>query len=340
MSENYMSESNLGESNMGELEKYLAAHPQTLFLDMLAPDINGVLRGKRLRRDEFDKLFQGKANFCKATPLMNVKGENSEKTIYGARDGDPDIYAGPVPGSLVPVPWATQPTAQCLLQLYELDGTPLFLTPREVLKTAMQPLLDLGLNPVMATELEFFLVEHDGQSYRPRSPSIPGSKLAQPGLQYGSFDDLEEVESFLAELDSIAGQQNLPVGTALSEYAVGQFEINLHHVNDPLLACDHAVLLKRAVKAAARQQGIAATFMAKPFTQEAGSGLHVHVSLLDQDGNNVFAGESKDGPFSDTLRHAIGGLAGMMEESMAVFASNANSYRRFAPGFFAPASPI
>jgi glutamine synthetase len=106
-----------------------------------------------------------------------------------------------------------------------------------------------------------------------------------------------------------------------------------------MLACDHAVLLKRAVKAAARSNGLAATFMAKTFGEHAGSGLHMHISLLDDAGNNVFAGNSKDGAFSDTLRHAIGGLAKTMPESMAIFAPNANSYRRYAPGFYAPASP-
>jgi glutamine synthetase len=106
-----------------------------------------------------------------------------------------------------------------------------------------------------------------------------------------------------------------------------------------VLACDHAVLLKRAIKAAARKNGLAATFMAKPFADTAGSGLHIHVSMLDEDDNNIFAGKSKDGDFSDQLRHAIGGLGEMMTECMAIFAPNANSYRRHAPGNFVPATP-
>jgi glutamine synthetase len=125
----------------------------------------------------------------------------------------------------------------------------------------------------------------------------------------------------------------------LSEYAPGQFEVNLHHVDDPALACDHAVLLKRAVKAVARQHDMAATFMAKPFSQWAGNGMHVHISLLDGDGKNVFAGTSEDGEFSDTLRHATGGMAATMAESMAVFAHNANSYRRYSAQINVPVSP-
>jgi glutamine synthetase len=147
------------------------------------------------------------------------------------------------------------------------------------------------------------------------------------------------VDDFLADLDAICIAQNIPAGAALSEFSPGQFEVNLHHVDDPVLACDHAVLLKRAIKAAASKNGLGATFMAKPFAETAGSGLHLHMSLLDEDGNNVFAGESRDGAFSDKLRHAVGGLSALMAESMAIFAPNANSYRRHAPGNYVPASP-
>jgi glutamine synthetase len=115
--------------------------------------------------------------------------------------------------------------------------------------------------------------------------------------------------------------------------------VNLRHVADPALACDHAVLLKRAVKAVARRHGLAASFMAKPFADFSGCGLHIHVSLLNADGENVFAGTSVDGEFSDQLRHAIGGLVESMADSMAIFAPNANSYRRFRPRCYAPLTP-
>ena len=131
----------------------------------------------------------------------------------------------------------------------------------------------------------------------------------------------------------------MPAGAALAEYSPGQFEVNLNHIPDPVVACDHALLLKRAVKAAAKKNGLTASFMAKPFQEHAGCGLHIHLSLLDPDGNNIFAGSSADGDWSDRLRYAIGGMAASMSESMALFAPNANSYRRYAPGFFVPATP-
>lgn len=322
-----------------ELDDFLLKFPDTRFMDVFAPDINGILRGKRIQAEDFSKVFGAGSNFVGSSVLMNTQGNGFYNISYGTQDGDPDVISTAVAGSIAPVPWAKLPTAQCLLELSEFDGSPYFLDVRNVLRRALKPLYDMGLKPVLATELEFYLVAHDGDSFKPRLPRIPGSDLPQEGVQYSSFDDLDSVDDFLVDLDAFCKLQNLPAGAALSEYSPGQFEINLHHVDDPVLACDHAVLLKRAVKAAAHKNGLAATFMAKPFGEHAGSGLHIHMSLLDEDGNNVFAGESKDGDFSDTLRHAIGGLAETMVESMAVFAPNANSYRRYAPDFYAPATP-
>ena len=322
-----------------ELDDFLLKYPETRFMDIFVPDLNGVLRGKRIQSEEFSKVFGNGSNYVASTPLMNILGDVTESISYGNDDGDPDLKSIAVPGSLAPVPWATLPTAQCLLEIINFDGSPFFLDPRNVLRKALQPLTDMGLKPIIATELEFYLVEHDGDSFKPRLPKIPGSNLPQVGHQYGSFDDLVSVDGFLTDLDAFCNLQNIPAGAALSEYSPGQFEINLNHIDDPILACDHAVLLKRAVKAAAHKNGLAATFMAKPFREHAGSGLHIHTSLMDSDGRNVFSGTCKDGEFSDTLRHAIGGLAHTMEESMAVFAPNANSYRRYADGFYVPATP-
>jgi glutamine synthetase len=168
---------------------------------------------------------------------------------------------------------------------------------------------------------------------------MPGTRTPQVGPQYGSMDDIEQVDPFIAELHAVCAAQNIPIGATLKEFSPGQFEVNLHHVADAELACDHGVLLKRAVRAIAKQHGFGAVFMAKPFAEWAGCSLHVHVSLLDADGRNVFAAADRADGFSDTLRHAIGGLAATMGESMAIFAPNANSYRRFRPGLFVPLAP-
>jgi glutamine synthetase len=323
----------------GTFAAYMKQAPETRYIELLVADMNGTLRGKRAAIEDAKKIYQNSINWCAATLVLDYKGGTFDTIPMGGADGDPDLRANAVPGTLAPVPWAKTPSAQAMVELSLFDGTPYFLDSRQVLRRALQPLTDLGLHPVMAAELEFYLVEHDGKEFMPRMTRIPGSDLPQDGRQYGIMEELEDVDDFLSDVDTWCQAQNIPAGAALSEYSPGQFEINLHHVDDPLRACEHALMLKRVVKAAALKNGLAATFMAKPFGGIPGSGLHIHISLLDDDGNNVFAGACSDGAFSETLRHAIGGLAATMGESMAIYAPNANSYRRFVRGAFVPCTP-
>ncbi|MGE0029623.1 MAG: glutamine synthetase family protein [Steroidobacteraceae bacterium] len=322
-----------------ELGKFLDQYPDTEQLELLQPDMLGILRGKRVGRDEFAKPFDAGLNFCGATVLLDAKGLTFDRIDNGGRDGDPDAISTAVPGSLAPVPWAHVPTAQVLLAMNDSKGGSFFADPRQVLRHAMKPLQDLGLTAVAATELEFYLIDRDTDRPAPRVGNVPGTRRIQSGPQYGSMEDVEDADPFLADLFAACKAQNIPAGATLKEFSPGQFEINLHHVANAELAADHGVLLKRAVKAIARKHGFAASFMAKPFSEWAGCSLHVHVSLVDGTGRNIFAGTSKDGPFSDTLRHAIGGLAAAMPESMAIFAPTANSYRRYRPGVFVPLAP-
>ena len=323
----------------GEFAAYLEKEPETRYLELLAADMNGILRGKRADVDDAKKIYMNSVNWCAATLVLDAKGGTFDSIPMGGNDGDPDVRAHVVPGTLAPVPWARSPSAQAIVEMTFFDGTPYPFDSRQVLRRALQPLTDLGLHPVMAAELEFYLVDHDGQGFIPHMPRIPGSDLPQDGRQYAMMEDLEAVDDFLANVDAWCQLQNVPAGAALAEFSPGQFEINLQHVNDPLRACEHAVMLKRVVKAAALKNDLAATFMAKPFAGIPGSGLHIHVSLLDDEGNNIFAGECSDGAFSETLRHAVGGLAATMSESMAIYAPNANSYRRFVRGAFVPSTP-
>jgi glutamine synthetase len=322
-----------------EPRKFLERYPDTRQLELLQPDMLGILRGKRVGRDEFAKPFTGGLNFCGATVLLDAKGLTFDRIDNGGRDGDPDAISTAVPGSLAPVPWAHVPTAQVLLAMGDSKGGPFFADPRQVLRHAMKPLQEMGLTAVCATELEFYLLESNTEVPTPRVGLIPGTRKLQSGPQYGSMEDVEDADPFLADLFETCKAQNIPAGATLKEFSPGQFEINLHHVASAELAADHGVLLKRAVKAVARKHGMAASFMAKPFAEWAGCSMHVHISLLDAAGRNIFAGTSKDGPFADTLRHAIGGLAQAMPESMAIFAPTANSYRRYRPGVFVPLAP-
>lgn len=330
------------QSVSAELRAFLKANPKTEVMEVLIADLAGVLRGKQIRRDEFEQVFAN--GFCLpgGTVLLDTLGDVVPGMPFSAADGDPDVDARIVPKSLAAVPWAKRPTAQALFRFYSRDGTPFFADPRHVLEKAATPIRRMGLKIVMAAELEFYLL--DAKTDRPtaRVARVPGIGRPQPGPQVYHPDDLTDIEDFLNDLNEACEIQRIPAGTTLAEFAPGQFEINLHHVDDPVLACDHAILLKRAIKAVARHHGCVACFMAKPFEEDSGSGLHVHMSLVDKHGKNYFSqGKEKmaSPPFSARFRHAIGGLAKTMAEGTAIFAPNANSYRRLRPEMFAPVEP-
>jgi glutamine synthetase len=193
-----------------------------------------------------------------------------------------------------------------------------------------------GFTPVIAVELEFYLLERaeDGQ-LRPASGLLTakrGTHIDAYGL--GRLDDMQPL---FDDLYAAARAQGLPVRTLMSEYAPGQFEITLEHRDDALRAVDEAVLFKRAVRGVARRHGCIACFMAKPFAHLAGTGMHLHASLADASGANAFASDDPAG--TPLLRHAIGGLRETLADGMAVFAPHANSYRRFRAMSYAPVAP-
>lgn len=331
------------ETKPTELRSYLRRHPGTDAMELLITDVTGVFRGKRIRGNEFSKVFSD--GFCLpgSAVLLNTLGDDVPGMAYGGgEDGDPDVQANVVSGSLTPVPWAAKATAQALFRLYFRDGEPFFADPRTVLERAMRPFQKMKLDIVMAAELEFYLL--DAKTDRPtqKTSLVPGIGRPQPGPQVYHPDDLWDIENFLDDLNDVCAAQNIPTGSTTSEFAPGQFEINLGHVDDPVLACDHAVLLKRAIKAVARQHAFVACFMAKPFEEDSGSGLHVHMSLVDRNRKNYFS-QSKEKmaspPYSARLRHAVGGLVKTMTDATAIFAPNANSYRRLRPEMFAPVEP-
>jgi glutamine synthetase len=173
---------------------------------------------------------------------------------------------------------------------------------------------------------------------RPQPPRSPLSGKRPHSTQVYLIDDLDEYVDCLQDMLEAAKEQGLPADAIVKESAPAQFEVNLHHTNDALLACDHALLLKRLIKNIAYDHEMDSTFMAKPYPGQAGNGLHVHVSLLDKEtGKNIFT--SEDPLQSDVLRHAIGGILDTMPASMAFLCPNVNSYRRFGAQFYVPNAP-
>jgi glutamine synthetase len=322
-----------------ELDVFLEQNPKIQMLEVLMPDINGVLRCKRIHRREFGAMFSGGIKSPACLPLVNCKGDLAEELNSELFIGDPDQLIKPVSGSLALVPWLSSPTAQVLVGSTTLDGEPAWVDPRNVLDGVLEKFRALNLKPVVATEMEFYLVANgDGERPAPLLAKVPGTSVDQAGVQYCVAQDLWQFDGFLDDVRTGCDAQGVPLTVIHSEFSPGQWEINTHHVDDPMLACDHAAIFKRIIKGVAIKHGYSASFMAKPFTDIAGSGMHIHASVYDDAGNNIFSDPSKkDEPaISDAMLHAIGGLAQTMPDAMAVFAPNANSYRRFVPGVYAP----
>ena len=320
---------------MEELTTFLKAHPDVQFVDVLLPDLCNVIRGKRLPRADLGKFYREGFQVPSSIMLLDVTGEGGDPGGRGFSDGDPDVYARSVPGTLQRVPWFDEPLGQVLGTLYDLDGSPCSVDPRHVLSSVCKRLTDEGLFPVVALELEFYLIDQNlAETGTVQPPLLPTSGRRVRDTQVYSISDLEGFSKFLGDVSQVCEAQNIRLGAASTEYAQGQYEINLHHVTDVQLAADHAILLQRVVRGTARQHGTAATFMAKPYREDAGSGLHVHLSLVDEKGDNVFDDGTEVG--TPVLRHAVGGLLETMPEAMALFAPNVNSYRRFVPNLYVP----
>ena len=317
----------------GAWRSFLERFPATTTVDLILPDLAGIARGKRLTADAFAAGLEGELSFPSSLYGIDATGANVAASGLVWEEGDADRPCLVDPATFAPVPWR-EGGAQVLGGLGDGAGRPFFAAPRALLQSVAARFAELGLTPVAALELEFFLLAGrqaaDGQ---PQSlPQRGADDASAPGAVYG-LDPLDAHDAFLARLERYCASQQLPAKSAVSEYAPAQFEINLGHVADPLRAADHAFLLKRAVKAAARAEGRQATFMAKPLAGQASSGLHVHVSLRDEQGNNRFALDQS------ALHHAIGGLQATMAEAMLMFAPNANSYRRLRPLSYAPTAP-
>lgn len=313
----------------------LAAHPEWEQIDLILCDLNGLLRGKRVTRAALPKVYE--QGVCLPMSLIgtDITGNTVEETGLGYDIGDEDRICRPIAGTLRPVPWSPRPMGQVLLRMEDGTGESFEVAPREVLRRVLARYAALGLTPVVAVELEFYLLDHTlDPAGRPRTSINPGTGERNTATQVYSMQDLDDYQAWTDAVAAACAAQGIPADTAVAEYAPGQFEINLKHSADALQACDDALCLKRLIKALARQHGMLASFMAKPFVEQAGSGTHIHVSVLDRDGRNVFHGTPEQP--ADALRHAVGGLKRITDEAMLLFAPHANSYRRFVLNAFVP----
>jgi len=318
-----------------ELERFLVAHPEVRFFDAFVNDLNTVERGKRIDRANIARVFSRGMPLPGSMYALDIEGGTIEKTGLGFDDGDADRPCMPIAGTLVPVPWTDEGVAQVQLTMHEPDGAPFFGDPRHVLARVLSKFAGAGLTPVIAIEYEFYLVDVQRDAHGlPQPPKGPLTGRREYRTQINSMTDLNEYSRLLGEIDRVCHLQAVPATSSLAEYGPGQYEVNLAHAPDALRACDEALRFKRAVKSVARAHGCEATFLAKPYRDMSGSGLHVHVSLLDAAGRNVFAAASAH--HSARLRHAIAGTLATLADGMALCAPGPNSYRRFRPEAYVP----
>jgi glutamine synthetase len=325
-----------GLAGKAELVAFLATHPDVQAVQIMITDPSGVQRGKSVRREELARIFDSGRQVAGSILGLDITGQDVDDTGLVWDTGDADMTARPIAGTLVRAPWLAAPTGQLMLTMFDGHGRPAAADPRHALVRVLDAFARNAVTPVVACEIEFYLLEEEaGGRLVPAGGGRAGERQKIDGYSLQRLDDLAPV---FDDVYRAAEAQGLPAETLMSESAPGQFEITLHHRADVLRAVDEAVMFKRAVRGAAQKHGLIACFMAKPFTARAGSGLHVHVSMNDADGNNLFASEDAAG--TPLLRAAIGGMQTTIAESMAVFAPNANSYRRFVSESYAPVAPI
>jgi glutamine synthetase len=316
-----------------EVARFLEQHPDTRAVQLLLTDPCGITRGKIIDRTELDALYKHGRNVAGSILGLDITGEDVEATGLVWSNGDADLLCRPVPGSLQSAPWLAR-TGQVMLSMFELDGRPAAADPRHALARAVERLATLGFTAVVACELEFYLLREVAGQWVPAGSDAPTRLNERDRIEAYGLARLDELAPLFAEVFDAARAQSLPVGTLMSEYAPGQYEITLQHRADALRAVDEAVSFKRLLKGVAARHGLLASFMAKPFTARAGSGAHLHVSLATADGRNAFAAEDPAG--TPLLRQAIAGLKETAAQSFLVFAPNGNSYRRFKQESYAP----
>lgn len=317
-----------------EYQSYLAAHPETEAVEFLITDSNGVLRGKWAPAGSISKAFKEGVNFPMSMFGLDVWGREVMETGLHVDTGDRDGFCKAGKGTLRSVPWADRPTAQTILTMHTERGQPFHGDPRNALERVKERIEAAGYTPCVAMELEFYLVDPKAQPHANGMlpPVFQGVGGPAPQNMY-ALSDLAQYSHVFSDIWAFGKAQGLPIDTMVSEAAPGQFEVNLKHRPDALAAADDAVMLRRLVTEVARRHGLKATFMAKPYIDIAGNGLHVHVSLLDRDGHNIFS-EERGG--EGKLKNSIAGLIESMQAMTLVFVPTFNGYRRLQPGSYAP----
>ena len=319
--------------NSGEtMKNWLRKHPEVRTIRVAAADLNGQPRGKRIPTRFADKMTTDGTRFPVSVLSLDIWGEDIEDSPLVFDTGDADGVLRPTERGYMPMPWLEAPTALLPIWMFRENGKPYEGDPRHALARVVERYKAHGLTPVAAMELEFFLIDDSGKSLQ--VPPSPRSGKRRKAAEIMSIRALDAFDTFFTDLYDACEEMDIPADTAISESGLGQFEINLMHQEDALRAADDAWLFKMLVKGLARRHGFAASFMAKPYPEYSGNGLHTHFSVIDRDGRNIFSNGGPEGSLK--LRQAIAGCLQAMPDSTLIFAPHANSFDRLVPEAHAP----
>ena len=304
-------------------------------VECLVPDITGNARGKIIPADKFSHDYG--TRLPEGIFATTVTGEYPDDYYELTSPADADMILRPDPDTVRMVPWATDPTAQIIHDCYTKSGEPHELAPRNVLRRVLAAYEELGLKPVVAPEVEFFLVQKNTDPDFPLLPPAGRSGRPETARQSYSIDAVNEFDPILDLMYDYCDTMKLDVDTLIHESGAAQLEVNFTH-DDAMSLADQVFLFKRTMREAALRHGIYATFLAKPMETEPGSAMHIHQSLVRiADGKNVFAGHA-EGEYSETFDNYLAGLQKYVPAAMGFFAPNVNSYRRLVFGEVSPSN--
>ena len=310
---------------MDKLEQFIREHDITE-VECLIPDMSGIARGKIIPAEKLLRILRERGMpIPESIFILTVTGDYPDGEYIGPTGGD--VYMKPDEDSVRLVPWYQEPTAQIICDAFYGDDTPVPLSSRQLLKRIIKEYNDRGWSPIVAPELEFYLVSVNTDPDIPLIPPIGRSGRREGGRQAYGIDAVNEFDPIFEDIYDYCDAQNVDIDTLSHEDGAAQMEVNFNH-GDPVELADQAFLFKRTAREVAMRHGVYATFMAQPMQTEPGSAMHIHQSLVDsKTGVNIFSHE--DGTDTDLFRHYIGGLQRYLPSALPLFAPNVNSYRRF-----------
>ncbi len=299
-------------------------------VECIIADLPGVARGKAVPAAKWER--QQKFHLPNSIFFQTITGDWGEAA---GEEGftEPDMVLTPDLSTATAAPWAADGTLQVIHDAFDQKGNAIPYAPRNVLKRVVALYEAEGWTPIVAPEMEFFLVARNTDPAKPIEPMMGRTGRPAAARQAYSMSAVDEYGPVIDDIYEYAEVQGFEIDGITQEGGAGQLEINLRH-GDPVKLADEVFYFKRLLREAALKHDCFATFMAKPIEGEPGSAMHVHHSVLDETGRNIFAGPQ--GGETDAFFHFIGGLQEYLPSVIALIAPYVNSYRRYVRDHAAP----